>query len=577
MDAGFPFAAEWSHPIRVEFNTVTQEAFKCPPQAPEAVEMMALRLRQDRGTQRRLGRWIAALVALQLLALGSPAWAADVIAVRVGQHPEFTRIVFELDAASGYRVARTTGPDGSATIVVTLDAAARPQTIQSGSALVRSVAIDAAAGKATARIALRTKGLPLKEMILSNPPRIVLDVLGADTALKKKARKKIAKKTPPAPKPTAEAPVQPVEQAPKPATKPPAPAVKPAVEAKAPAPSPSVPKPAPSVKPAPAPSVKPPTPPEPPKPTAKSDKPAPAIGTPAQQAARRAMEARLKAVRDAADARREEAEQARGARETEQAKQRERAEATPATATATATPEPEPEASEDSAIDPMLVGGIAGGVLLLLALLVVMRRRRSLPKDVDISMLSDDEASTPSQDAAAAMTETEFASTDDVGAGASRHVVAPVQSTSVAPTSASQRADAMPGLEDAADPPLSAPGLFDETEKNDEPEKGASTMDQEMQDPGMDTVQSTPMHPSTGTADSGVAAMMRDMERRMAHLESRLEEEMAARERLERQIAAQSEELRVQRAAIARTQRALRGLSRTDEEQATEPALRDPS
>ena len=45
--------------------------------------------------------------------------------------------------------------------------------------------------------------------------------------------------------------------------------------------------------------------------------------------------------------------------------------------------------------------------------------------------------------------------------------------------------------------------------------------------------------------------------------------------RLERQVAAQSEELRVQRAAIARTQRALRTLSRGEEEKATEPALRD--
>ena len=40
-------------------------------------------------------------------------------------------------------------------------------------------------------------------------------------------------------------------------------------------------------------------------------------------------------------------------------------------------------------------------------------------------------------------------------------------------------------------------------------------------------------------------------------------------------VAAQSEELRVQRAAIARTQRALRTMSRGDEEKATEPALRD--
>ena len=62
-----------------------------------------------------------------------------------------------------------------------------------------------------------------------------------------------------------------------------------------------------------------------------------------------------------------------------------------------------------------------------------------------------------------------------------------------------------------------------------------------------------------------------------AQLETRLDEANDARERLERQVAAQSEELRVQRAAIARTQRALRGMNRGEEEQATEPALREPN
>jgi len=47
-------------------------------------------------------------------------------------------------------------------------------------------------------------------------------------------------------------------------------------------------------------------------------------------------------------------------------------------------------------------------------------------------------------------------------------------------------------------------------------------------------------------------------ERRIGQLERRLEELVEARERLERQVAAQTEELRVQRAAIARTQRVLR-------------------
>ena len=61
---------------------------------------------------------------------------------------------------------------------------------------------------------------------------------------------------------------------------------------------------------------------------------------------------------------------------------------------------------------------------------------------------------------------------------------------------------------------------------------------------------------------------------------TRIDELVDARDRLERQVAAQTEELRVQRAAIARTQRAVRNLARPEdagEEEATEPALRDPN
>jgi hypothetical protein len=63
-----------------------------------------------------------------------------------------------------------------------------------------------------------------------------------------------------------------------------------------------------------------------------------------------------------------------------------------------------------------------------------------------------------------------------------------------------------------------------------------------------------------------------ETERRIAHLERRLEELVDARERLERQVAAQTEELRVQRAAIARTQRVLRTVApRSDEEPSSDP------
>ena len=43
-------------------------------------------------------------LALGLLASALPAWAAEIVEVRVGRHPEFTRVVFELDRAAGYRI-----------------------------------------------------------------------------------------------------------------------------------------------------------------------------------------------------------------------------------------------------------------------------------------------------------------------------------------------------------------------------------------------------------------------------------------------------------------------------------------
>ncbi len=82
---------------------------------------------------------------------------------------------------------------------------------------------------------------------------------------------------------------------------------------------------------------------------------------------------------------------------------------------------------------------------------------------------------------------------------------------------------------------------------------------------------------AAAAGEGDVARLVQELDRRVAQLETRLDESVDARERLERQVAAQSEELRVQRAAIARTQRALRSLNRGEEEQATEPALREPS
>jgi hypothetical protein len=78
---------------------------------------------------------------------------------------------------------------------------------------------------------------------------------------------------------------------------------------------------------------------------------------------------------------------------------------------------------------------------------------------------------------------------------------------------------------------------------------------------------------AAGAAAGRGAGAVDELERRLAHLEQRMEELVDAKERLERQVAAQTEELRVQRAAIARTQRVLRGMSRPEDE-ASEPVPR---
>ncbi len=84
--------------------------------------------------------------------------------------------------------------------------------------------------------------------------------------------------------------------------------------------------------------------------------------------------------------------------------------------------------------------------------------------------------------------------------------------------------------------------------------------------------------PTSGAgAGPEASRQVQDVEQRVAQLESRLHEASEARERLEGRVAAQTEESRVQRAAIARTQRAIRNLGRSDsEDSATEPAPRDP-
>ncbi len=81
----------------------------------------------------------------------------------------------------------------------------------------------------------------------------------------------------------------------------------------------------------------------------------------------------------------------------------------------------------------------------------------------------------------------------------------------------------------------------------------------------------SPFAPHGAGESAELGKLVEEFERRIAHLENRLEEVVDTKERLERQVAAQTEELRVQRAAIARTQRVLRTIARPEDE-ASEPA-----
>ncbi len=105
--------------------------------------------------------------------------------------------------------------------------------------------------------------------------------------------------------------------------------------------------------------------------------------------------------------------------------------------------------------------------------------------------------------------------------------------------------------------------LFDEPAEEAEPSKEAQG------ELPVAAAEETPEAPPAAEPPPGPGASP-ELEERFSRLEQRLEEVVDVSDRLSRQVAAQTEELRVQRAAIARTQRVLRDLSRSNEEP-TEP------
>jgi hypothetical protein len=251
-----------------------------------------------------------------------------------------------------------------------------------------------------------------------------------------------------------------------------------------------------------------------------------------------------------------------------------RAKTPPPPARTKTTPRPTTKPATPAAVpkqtDSFLNLKTVGGGLALLGLVGVgayaMMRRRSSSESADEDFgddpLSDDNpfADLGDSDASTAMgldqsgkDEPEFG---DFGAGAS---------------------DDSPIPKSAAASPQE--DLFDTNKPGDAPDQAAGD---DMDTFGNTTVASgidtgAPMM-GVGAGDgSEVMRMLQELGQKVATLESRLDQVTEAKDRLERQVEAQTEELRVQRAAIARTQRALRNLNRPEEEAPTEPTLRDPN
>jgi len=216
----------------------------------------------------------------------------------------------------------------------------------------------------------------------------------------------------------------------------------------------------------------------------------------------------------------------------------------------------------------LTLAGIVAGVLVVLFIAVKLFRRRSLPQNLDV---------------------TTFADAFDEDEGAAPETQAHDRFSSAGPAredSATERSEPKRPEPQVEEWNTAAYSLSEVAANRTEPETGLYNEDSEGEKPmDMDTTDlptdredfRAPPMPMMGSGDSELSQLVQELAGRVAALEARLDEANDSRERLERQVAAQSEELRVQRAAIARTQRALRSLSRSEEEQATEPALREPS
>ncbi len=423
------------------------------------------------------------------------SFASNLKDVRVGPHGEYTRVVLETDAKTSYSLNQS----GTA-VTVELQASAVPKAVAAKSQQLSWVRVEPQGASTLVKIELKGPAR-VKQMVLTGPNRIVLDVYGDAAA---------ASRPSPAPKPVAAEP-KPVAPAPAP------------VAVETPATTPKIEDEAALV-----------------------EREAEALLGPAASPIPGDDLAATEGV--PVD---ESFDDATGE---------------PATEAAPVAEPPQPKINPPTRVvrekglmdwlqDPYILGGLA---IVMLGLVVILRRRRPAPKPAAAVAEEDSSAASLFAPAEESPPATEGAPVDDdatvsFGFGAN---AAPAGEAPGEPTAAPETSSAFE---------FESPDV--EPEKPDfGPAHGASIST-------IGAVTSTAAYETqTPTATGGLS--MAELDRRLALLEQRLEEVIDAKDRLERQVSAQTEELRVQRAAIARTQRVLRTVVRPEDDQPSEPVLK---
>ena len=425
---------------------------------------------------RRTQAWVRIVLfgAAMLVCAISPlaASAAEVVDLRIGVHPDYTRVVFELDRPTSYRVLQG---NGQSELVVRLEANSISRKIKSSNSLIGLIQIEPTATGSKARIALARDGLNLKEMILANPPRIVLDVIVP--------KAEIAKAPVAAPKATA----SPRLAAPKALAKAAAPS-KPAKIIAAVAPTQKA-----SAKAAPKPTAKPVA--------QEKAAPIPTLAPALKQPPRPAPP--------------------------------------PAAPVAAAsTPNTNPIKPDDSTAWAKQIFAMVGLVAVLVAWVMVRRQRGRIPlptreRTEGLGDLHEAEAANPFAERSLAAEEATLSDLEEPAAVAETEAL----------------------IDDAPEISGGIVTASSDTQPPPTPEPRA---------PG--TAEPAPAAVDVYAAAEEAVALARGFEEKIRVVQEQLEEALASRERIERQMAAQNEELRVQRAAIARTQRAVRNISRPEED-----------